>query len=104
MGYSVEGQTRKEYEKNFTRVKDIIHKSTDENGNVDKDKAIKLSTTQANRITNDIKALNRARAARDLGHEFIFEVFYNRAYDLGSVGRKDYRDFAIDKLLEDIID
>ena len=103
MGYRVENQTRAEYEKNFKRVKDIISKSTDDKGNIDEEKACKLAKTQCKLIKNDVKALNRARAAKDLGYEFIYEVFYGRAYELGSVEKVDYRKWAIDKLLEDII-
>jgi len=55
------GQTRAEYMKNFTRVKDIITKSA---GDLDKKKS--LARTQAKLIRVENKAINRAMAAREL--------------------------------------
>ena len=86
------GQTRQEFQKNYTRVRDIVTKS---NGDVDK--AIGLAKTQANRITDEMKALNRAFAAKELNQEHIFEVFFQRAYELGSVSKQDYRDYKLEK-------
>lgn len=87
------GQTKTEYTKNFTRVKDIITKSDG-----DEDKAIRLARTQAVRITDEYKAINRAMAARDLKQEHIFDVFFFRAYELGTVSKQDYRDYQLEKL------
>lgn len=87
------GQTKQEFQKNYTRVRDIVTKS---NGDVDK--AIGLAKTQANRITDEMKALNRAFAAKELNQEHIFEVFFQRAYELGSVSKQDYRDYKLEKL------
>lgn len=87
------GQTKQEFQKNYTRVRDIVTKS---NGDVDK--AVSLAKTQANRITDEMKALNRAFAAKELNQEHIFEVFFQRAYELGSVSKQDYRDYKLEKL------
>jgi hypothetical protein len=105
------GQTKTEFEKNFKRVKDIVDKSA---GNIDK--AIVLSKTQANRITDEWKALNRAFAAKQNGipefffagtpiddenkdvYEAIFETFFQRAYELGSVSKQEYREYKLEKL------
>jgi len=87
------GQTKSEYTKNFTRVKDIMTKSDG-----DQDKAIRLARTQAVRITDEHKAINRAMAARDLKQEHIFDVFFFRAYELGTVSKQDYRDYQLEKL------
>ena len=87
------GQTKAEYQKNFTRVKDIINKSAG-----DEEKAKSLALTQANRITDEWKAINRAMAAKDMGHEHVFEVFFHRAYELGTVTKQDYREYKLSKL------
>jgi hypothetical protein len=87
------GQTKAEYAKNFTRVNDIITKS-----NGDEEIAIRLAGTQAVRITDEWKAINRAMAARDLNQEHIFNVFFQRAYELGTVTKQDYRQYQLEKL------
>ena len=92
------GQTKAEFEKNYKRVKDIVEKS---GGDVDK--AVVLSKTQANRITDEWKAINRAMAAKqvtnlDEVHEAIFETFFHRAYELGSVSKQEYREYKLEKL------
>lgn len=101
------GQCKAEFEKNYKRVNDIVTKSTG-----DVNKAISLSNTQANRITDEWKAINRAMAAKELGYAFkrnglkneqdicenIFEVFFQRAYELGSVTKQDYREYQLEKL------
>lgn len=87
------GQTKSEYAKNYKRIQDIIEKSDS-----DKDKAIRLARTQAVRITDEWKAINRAMAAKDLNQEHIFDVFFFRAYELGNVTKQDYRDYQLQKL------
>ena len=87
------GQTKAEFEKNKVRVSDIWIKS-----GADIEKAKSLSTTQANRITDEWKALNRAFAAKEMGYEEIFEIFFHRAYELGSVSKLEYREYKLDKL------
>ena len=87
------GQSKSEFDKNYKRVKDIIDKSSG-----DKPTAIKLATTQANRITDEWKAINRAMAAKEKGHEHIFEVFFQRAYELGTVTKQDYREYQLERL------
>ena len=64
----------------------------------DEEKAIRLARTQAVRITDEWKAINRAMAARDLKQEHIFDVFFFRAYELGTVSKQDYRDYQLEKL------
>ncbi len=94
------GQTRAEYQKNYKRVEDIVIKSQG-----DIDKALSLSRTQANRITDEYKAINRAMAAKEMARTTnnsmymeIFEVFFHRAYELGSVSKQDYREYKLKKL------
>jgi len=87
------GQTKSEFDKNFKRVQDIVDKSAG-----DRDKAIYLSQTQAIRITDEWKAINRAMAAKEMNQEHIFEVFFQRAYELGSVSKQDYRNYKLEKL------
>lgn len=96
------GQSKTEFDKNSKRVKDIVTKS---DGN--KDKAVALSTTQANRITDEWKAINRAMAAKQAPYlndkeydiyESVFEVFFQRAFELGSVSKQDYRNYKLEKL------
>jgi hypothetical protein len=87
------GQTKTEFEKNYKRVKDIVDKSAG-----DEDKAIVLSKTQATRITDEFKAINRAMAAKSMKEEHIFEVFFQRAYELGSVSKQEYREYKLEKL------
>lgn len=73
------GQTRAEFNKNYKRVKDMIEKAPD-----DKDKQVSLAKRQANLITDEYKAINRAMAAKEMGHQHIFDVFFHRAYELGT--------------------
>jgi hypothetical protein len=87
------GQTKAEFEKNYRRVKDIFEKSAG-----DVNKSSQLARNQANRITDEWKALNRSLIARDMGQEEVFEVFFNRAYELGSVTKQDYRSYKLKKL------
>jgi len=87
------GQSKSEFEKNRKRVSDIWIKS---DGDIDK--AISLSKSQAARITDEWKAINRALAAKDMGYEEIFEVFFQRAYELGSVTKQEYRQYKLEKL------
>jgi len=87
------GQTKSEFEKNYKRVKDIVDKSAG-----DEDKAVALSRTQANRISDEFKAINRAMAAKSMKEEHIFEVFFQRAYELGSVSKQEYREYKLEKL------
>lgn len=91
----IKGQSKSEFQKNYTRVRDIISKS---GGDVDKQ--IQLAQRQANLITDEYKAINRAMAAKEIGNEDIFEVFFRRAYQLGSVPTQEYRDYVISKLLD----
>ena len=87
------GQSKTEFDKNYKRVKDIISKSDG-----DEEKAIRLAKTQANLIKDENKALNRAEVARELNYESIFEIFFQRAYELGSVSKQDYRNYKLEKL------
>jgi hypothetical protein len=87
------GQTKSEFEKNKVRVSDIWIKS-----GADIEKAKSLSLTQANRITDEWKAINRAMCAKEMGYEEIFEIFFQRAYELGSVSKGEYREYKLEKL------
>ncbi len=89
------GQTEAEYKKNFMRIRDIITKS-----NSNREHALRLAKTQANRITDEAKVLNRTQAAIRLGHEWLAEPFFERAYELGVVGKMEYREYKLKKLLE----
>ena len=92
MGGRWNGQSKAEYEKNYKRVGDIVAKSEDI------EKQEKLARTQANKIIDEWKAINRAMAAKEMGHEHLFEVFFQRAYELGSVSKQEYREYQIEKL------
>lgn len=92
------GQSKSEFDKNYQRVKDIVDKSAGS-----KERAAVLAQTQANRITDEWKAINRAMAAKqvpnlDEVHEAIFESFFQRAYELGSVSKQEYREYKLEKL------
>ena len=87
------GQSKSEYLKNYKRIEDIISKS---DGDVDKQE--KLAKLQANKIKDEWKAINRAIAAKDMDYENIFEIFFQRAYELGSVSKQEYREYQMDKL------
>lgn len=101
------GQSKSEFEKNYKRINDILSKSED-----DIDKAISIAKVQSTRITNEFKSINRAMAAKEIGHSFklnnlddkanicqsIYDVFFRRAYELGSVSTKDYREYQLEKL------
>lgn len=96
------GQTKAEFEKNYKRVKDIFEKSAG-----DVNKASQLARTQANRITDEWKAINRAMSAKKHQYssqkeqeifEAIFEEFFNRAYQLGTVSKQEYREYKLERL------
>ena len=87
------GQTKSEFDKNFKRVSDIVAKSEGDN-----EKAIRLAKQQTAKITDEWKAINRAMAAKQAGHEYIFEVFFQRAYELGTVTKQEYREYKLEKL------
>jgi hypothetical protein len=86
------GQSKSEIQKNYKRINDIVAKSSDINVQ------ISLAQTQANKIFDEYKAINRALVAKELGHEHLFEVFFERAFKLGSVGLQEYREYKLSKL------
>jgi hypothetical protein len=86
------GQSKSEIQKNFNRIEDIIAKSSDEN------RQIYLAQIQANKITDEWKAINRAMAAKEMGQEHLFDVFFKRAYELGSVGKQQFREYQLSKI------
>jgi hypothetical protein len=86
------GQSKSEFNKNYKRIADIIEKSDDQT------RQCTLAQTQAGRISDEWKAINRAMAAKEMGHEHLFEIFFRRAYDLGSVGKQEYREYQLSKL------
>ena len=87
--------TNKEYTKNYDRVHDIMKKA---DGDIEK--AIKLATTQANRISVDNKAISRYRVAKFEGFEDIADVFMERALSLNQVDTKTARNYKIEQLLK----
>jgi len=88
--------SEKEYIKNYKRVHDIMKKAAG-----DLDKAIKLATTQANRISVDNKAVSRYRVAKKEGFDEIADIFMGRAVDLNQVDTKTSRNYKIEQLLKD---
>lgn len=95
--FNPQPQTRKEFVKNEKRIKDLVDKCGG-----DKAKEIALSKNMANKIETPEKAYNRGHVARELGFEHIFEVFYNRAFELGSVTLAEHRDHEIEKIMSDV--
>jgi thiaminase len=87
------GQTKSEYLKNYKRVNDMLTKAPG-----DSEQQTRLAQKQANAITDEHKAINRAMVAKELGQEHIFEVFFRKAYELGSVGKQEYREYQLSKL------
>lgn len=92
MLHEFNGQTKSEYQKNLKRIEDILKKTDDI------EKQISLAQTQANRITDEYKAINRALVAKELKQEHLFDVFFRRAYELGSVGKVEFREYQLSKL------
>ena len=94
--FNPQPQTRKEFVKNEKRIRDLVEKCKG-----DRNQEIAKATTMANSIDTPEKAYNRGHVARELGYEHIFEVFYNRAFELGSVTTAEHRDHTIEKILFD---
>lgn len=90
----IKGQSKAEFRKNYTRVRDIITKASG-----DEDKEIALASKQAKLITDEDKAINRAMAAKEIGNERIHDIFFRRAYELGKVSTQEYREYVISKLI-----
>ena len=89
-------QSKSEFAKNKKRIDDLITKCDG-----DKDKEIRKAETMANTIDTPEKAYNRGFVAKEMGYEHIFEVFYQRAYKLGSVTVAEHREHEMDKILKD---
>ncbi len=87
------GQSRREFAKNYTRIEDIIKKSEG-----DRDREIKLAQTQADRITDEHKCINRAMAAKEMKHEHLFDVFFRRGFEIGAVGKQEFREYQLEQL------
>lgn len=68
--------------KDIQRVKDIIFKGGYSNAT---EKALRLSNTQANRITDLSKAIRRGNAAAHLNAPRIALIFYKRASVIGDI-------------------
>jgi hypothetical protein len=86
-------QSPRDLQKNYDRVRDIV-----KNAKGDLEKETTLSRVQANRITDEAKAINRAMAAKDLGYDNIHDIFFRRAYELGAVDKQDFRNYQLKKL------
>jgi hypothetical protein len=98
--FNPQPQSRAEFVKNEKRIKDLVAKC-----NGDREAEIRKSITMANSIDTPEKAYNRGHVAREMGYEHIFEVFYQRAYELGSVTVAEHRDHQIEKILnDDVVD
>ena len=67
---SYNGQTKQEFNKNYSRIHAIVSKACG-----DKQKENSLASIQAKLIKDEKKAINRAKAAKELNHENIFEIF-----------------------------
>lgn len=93
-------QSTSELEKNFKRIKDIVVNPKTKVKN-DVEKQIKLARTQANRITTPEKAYNRGYAAKELGYDYLFDIFYERAFELNAVSVAEIREHNIRNLLGD---
>lgn len=87
------GQSKADFQKNYTRVSEIVKKSDG-----DRDREIRLAQTQANRITDEHKCINRAMAAKEMGHDHLFDVFFRRSYEIGAVGKQEFREYQLDQL------
>jgi hypothetical protein len=87
------GQSKREFSKNYTRIEDIITKS-----NGDKDRQMKLAQIQADRITDEHKCINRAMAAKEMGHEHLFDIFFRRGFEIGAVGKQEFRAYQLEQL------
>lgn len=93
MNLSIKYQSQSELDKNKKRIQSIIDRNP-----FDSEKRSKDATNQANRIKTEEKAFNRSVVAKDMGYEEIFEAFFKRAYELGSVSTKEYRLYKLEKL------
>lgn len=98
--FNPQPQSRAEFVKNEKRIKDLVAKCDG-----DKQKEINKAFEMAAKITTPEKAYNRGHVAREMGYEHIFEVFYQKAYELGSVTVAEHRDHQIEKILnDDVVD
>jgi hypothetical protein len=89
-------QSKAEFAKNKKRIEDLITKCEG-----DRDREIRKAQQMANAIDTPEKAYNRGHVAKEMGHEHIFEIFYQRAYELGSVTIAEHREHEIDKIFKD---
>lgn len=96
MDFNPKHQSKKEFDKNAKRIKDLVDKC-----NGDTEHQIRKAQTMANSIDTPEKAYNRGYVAKEMGYEHIFEVFYERAFELGSVTTAEHREHIINKLLND---
>ena len=87
------GQSRQEFNKNYTRITDIVKKSEG-----DKEKEVRLAEQMAKKITDEHKCINRAMAAKEMGHDHLFDVFFRRGYEIGAVAKQEFRDYQIEQL------
>ena len=103
--YKEQPQSPKDLAKNKDRIKKLV-----EDHGETKEKLHIHARKMANAITKPEKAYNRGWAAKEMGYEDIFEIFYQRAYDLGTVnngellgvGVAEHRDHQMEKILKDL--
>lgn len=96
MNFKPQPQSKAEFAKNKKRIEDLINKCEG-----DRDREIRKAQQMANAIDTPEKAYNRGHVAKEMGHEHIFEIFYQRAYELGSVTIAEHREHEMDKLFKD---
>ena len=108
MNYDFEKQyqTPAEFQKNEMRIKDLIAACEG-----DKEKEIAKAKRDANKIKTPEKAYNRGFVAKEMGYDHIFDVFFERAYEIRGVnkygekvgvGIAEHREHKLEKVLNKI--
>ena len=92
------GNTVREPLEKWIKGREIVSVEKTDLKTDDIEKQISLAQTQANRITDEHKAINRALVAKELKQDHIFDAFFRRAYELGSVGKIEFREYQLSKL------
>ena len=96
LSFKPKPQSKPEFIKNEKRIRDLIDKCDG-----DKQKEVNKAAQMAASIDTPEKAYNRGFVAKEMGYDHIFEVFYERAYELGVVSIAEHRDHQIDNILSD---
>ncbi len=77
--FTPQPQSEADFQMNYTRMQTLKEKC---GGN--KEEEIKKATRDAAKIKSPEKAYNRGFVAKELGMEHVFEVFFQRAYEIAS--------------------